>query len=239
MEGLTEFLPVSSTGHLILVSSLLGIDQSENHKSFEIIIQLGSICAVIALYFNRFFTGWRTLLKLAVAFLPTGIVGLLLYKHIKTLFAADTVAYMLIIGGVVLIVIELFFKPKNTTDQISFKTALMIGVAQCFAMIPGTSRSAATIVGGLLCKLDRRSAIEFSFMLAVPTMLIATGYDISKNISAFNGSDLTNLLIGFIAAFVVAMIAIKGFLRFIAQFNFIGFGIYRICVGALFLLIVY
>jgi undecaprenyl-diphosphatase len=242
VEGLTEFLPISSTGHLILVSRLLGIEQSDAHKSFEIAIQLGSIFAVVALYCKRFARDFNLLAKLAVAFLPTGLIGFFLYKYIKSLFAGEIVAYSLIIGGAALIAIELFYKPKTErisgVERIGFKQAFLIGCAQCFAMIPGVSRSAATIIGGLLCGLDRSSAALFSFLLAVPTMLVAVSYDLYKNYDSFSADQSINLAIGFTTAFIVALAVIKTFMRFISRFNFTPFGIYRIAVGAIFLWIV-
>ncbi|MDR1451984.1 MAG: undecaprenyl-diphosphate phosphatase [Helicobacteraceae bacterium] len=242
VEGLTEFLPISSTGHLILVSRLLGIEQSETHKSFEIVIQLGSILAVVALYFKRLVGDFNLLTKLAVAFLPTGAIGFLFYKQIKALFAAETVAYSLMIGGAILIAVELFYKPKkrliSDSNNIDFKQAFLIGCAQCFSMIPGASRSAATIIGGLLCGLDRSTAALFSFLLAIPTMLIAAGYDLYKNYDSFSADQTINLAIGFVAAFLVALVVIKTFLLFISRFNFAPFGVYRIFAGAIFLWIV-
>ncbi|GHS88003.1 undecaprenyl-diphosphatase [Campylobacterota bacterium] len=243
VEGLTEFLPISSTGHLILTSKILGIEQGETHKSFEIIIQLGSICAVIFVYFKKLISDFNLLAKLGAAFIPTGIVGFLFYKHIKELFAPQTVAYALIIGGVILIAIELFYKREKEyvieIEKVSFKQAVLIGCAQCLSMIPGTSRSAATIVGGLLCGLDRKTAATFSFLLAVPTMIIATLYDLYKNYQAFDAGDITNLLVGFFTAFFIAIMVIKIFLRFISKFNFTPFGFYRIAIGTIFLWVVF
>ncbi len=240
LEGLTEFLPISSTGHLILASHLLGIEQTDAHKSFEIVIQLGSILAVVALFW-RDFLNKPLVLKLAVAFIPTGIAGLLLYKHIKNLFDIHTVAYMLIIGGVILIVIELLYKNKThqTTelDDLTYSKALAIGFFQSLSMVPGTSRSGATIVGSLLLGLDKRTAAKFSFLLAVPTMFIASSYDIYKNYAVLNLDNLTLLAVGFIMAFVFAMIAIKSFFYLIAKIGFIPFGIYRIVLGVLFLVL--
>lgn len=243
LEGLTEFLPVSSTGHLILASKLLGVAQTDVQKSFEVVIQLGSICAVIFLYFERLIRDFSLAKKLAVAFLPTGILGFLLYKHIKTLFAPEIVAFMLIAGGVVFIILEFFYKEKEhhvrKIEDMSYKQAFFIGFAQSISMIPGTSRSGATIIGGLFSGLNRKTAVEFSFLLAVPTMIIATAYDVLKNFSSFGVSDLSNLAAGFIAAFLVAMFAIKLFLKFVARFSFVPFGVYRIILGVVFLYILY
>lgn len=241
VEGLTEFLPVSSTGHLILVSNLLRIDQTDTHKAFEVSIQLGSIMAVVFLYWKKFLE-LEVLKRLMVAFIPTGILGFLLYKIIKSLFNPYIVVFMLILGGLVLIAIEYYHRDreyavKSITD-IDYKKSFLIGVFQSLAMVPGTSRSGATIIGGLLLNLDRKTAAEFSFLLAVPTMFMATFYDIYKNHSQFNVSDWNNLGIGFVTAFVFAVVAIKFLLRFISTHNFIPFGIYRIVIAVVYFLIV-
>lgn len=241
VEGLTEFLPVSSTAHLILASRLLGIDQSDSHKSFEIAIQLGSISAVILFYCKRLAGDKKLMFKLCAAFIPTGAIGLLFYRRIKELFSPDVVCASLIAGGILLIAVETYFKRERAgaavdmLDRVSYRRAFLIGCAQCFAVVPGISRSAATIIGGLLCGLDRKTAIEFSFLLAVPTMLIAVGYDFARNLSAFSGSDLLNLLIGFSTSFFVAVLAIRGFLKFVLKFSFIPFGVYRIVIAVMFL----
>ncbi|WP_332444828.1 undecaprenyl-diphosphate phosphatase [Wolinella succinogenes] len=239
VEGLTEFLPVSSTGHLILVSELLGIKQDDFHKTFEISIQLGSILAVLALFRERLFSGVDIWLKLAVAFIPAGALGFLLYKHVKALFAPSTVAYALILGGIVFLVLEWLHKDKeykiNSVESIGYKEALAIGFFQALAMIPGTSRSGSTIVGGLILGLNRKVAAEFSFLLALPTMFIATGYDLYKNSHTLSIENLSALGVGFVVAFIFAMIAVKGFLKFISRFNFVPFGIYRIILGIIFL----
>lgn len=241
IEGLTEFLPISSTGHLILVSTLLGIGQTDTHKAFEVSIQLGSITAVLFLYWKKFLDT-EVLKRLMVAFIPTGVLGFLLYKVIKSLFNPYIVVFMLILGGLVLITIEYYhrnreYEVKSITD-INYKKSFLIGVFQSLAMVPGTSRSGATIIGGLLLNLDRKTAAEFSFLLAVPTMFMATSYDIYKNHSQFALSDWSNLVIGFITALVFAILAIKFLLRFISTHNFIPFGIYRIVVGVVYFLIV-
>ncbi|MGP1450354.1 MAG: undecaprenyl-diphosphate phosphatase [Wolinella sp.] len=239
VEGLTEFLPISSTGHLILASELLGIKQDDFHKFFEIAIQLGSILAILVLFWRRLLSGIDIWIKLAIAFLPSGTLGFLFYKQIKAFFAPSTVAYALIIGGIVLILIEWLHKGKkyhvNSVDSISYKGALIIGFFQALAMIPGTSRSGSTIVGGLLLGLNRKVAAEFSFLLALPTMFIATGYDLYKNISLFNSENLSMLTIGFIVAFFSAIIAVKGFLGILSRFSFASFGVYRIAIGIVFL----
>lgn len=239
IEGLTEFLPVSSTGHLILASALLGIEQSDFHKAYEVIIQLGSILAIVFLYRDKLFHSIELWKRLIVAFIPTGVLGLLLYKHIKALFSADVVAYMLIFGGIIFIVLELLHKEKDESvdavEKISYKQAVAIGFFQSLAMVPGTSRSGATIIGGLLLGLKRKTAAEFSFLLAVPTMLIATVYDVYKNHHTMQLDNVIVLVVGFVTAFLFAIVAVKGLLAFISRFNFIPFGIYRIIVGIVFL----
>jgi undecaprenyl-diphosphatase len=241
IEGLTEFLPISSTGHLILASTLMGIYQTDNHKAFEVSIQLGSIMAVVFLYFEKL-KDIQLLKKLLVAFIPTGILGFILYKLIKSLFDPFVVVFMLVLGGLILILIEYYHKnreyPVKSFEEINYKKAFFIGIFQSIAMIPGTSRSGATIIGGLLLGLNRKTAAEFSFLLAVPTMFMATFYDIYKNHNNFNVSDWSNLIIGFITAFIFAIFAIKFLLKFISNHSFIPFGIYRVVLGILYYFIV-
>ncbi len=244
IEGISEFLPISSTGHLILASSVLGVAQTDFQKSFEIIIQLGAIAAVAVLYW-RAFLNLDTLKKLIVAFIPTGVIGLLLYKIIKTYLLGNQVVVLwaLLLGGVVLIVFELLYKEKPTATQelsdISYKQSFLIGLFQSIAVVPGVSRSAATIVGGLMVGLKRTTIVEFSFLLAVPTMLAATLLDLYKNSSSFSGADTMNLSIGFVCAFVVAIFAIKFLLRFVRTHTFIPFGIYRIVAAIVFWFIIF
>ncbi|MEJ5173505.1 MAG: undecaprenyl-diphosphate phosphatase [Hydrogenothermaceae bacterium] len=241
VEGLTEFLPISSTGHLILVSNLMGVQQTDTHKAFEVSIQLGSIMAVVFLYWKKFLE-LEILKRLIVAFIPTGVLGFLLYKLIKSFFNPYTVVFMLVLGGFILIGIEYIHKNREygvkSIYDVDYKKAFTIGVFQSLAMIPGTSRSGATIIGGLILDLDRKTAAEFSFLLAVPTMFMATFYDIYKNHSNFNVSDWSNLVIGFITAFIFAVIAIKLLLKFISTHNFIPFGIYRIVLGLIYFFVV-
>jgi len=243
VEGITEFLPVSSTGHLILVSTLLGLKQTEFQKTFEVVIQLGSILAVVFLFYKRLFTDIELWKRIIVAFIPTGVFGLLLYKVIKGYFFNPfVVASMLILWGVIFILVELWLKkhpPRySDEDQIPYWKAFVIGLFQSLAMVPGTSRSGSTIVGGLLLGLDRKTAAEFSFLLAVPTMLAATGYDILKHHSEFSFQNWEFLLVGFITAFISALVVVKWFLDFLKGHTFIPFAIYRIVVGILFLLVV-
>lgn len=246
VEGLTEFLPVSSTGHMILSAKLLGLEQTSVLKCFEVVIQLGSILAVVFMFFDRLKEDFNLWIKLAIGFLPTAIIGFLAYKHIKAFFEPSTVAYMLIIGGIVFIVVELWHKKINydgdtkTLHEVSFKQAFLIGLSQCFAMIPGTSRSGSTIIAGLLCGLSREVAARFSFLLAIPTMFAATAYDSYKNADIFaqNKEALLMFLVGGFMAFIVALIVIKLFLKFVSKFSYISFGIYRIALGSLFLIYV-
>lgn len=241
VEGLTEFLPVSSTGHLILVSNILGIQQTDTHKAFEVSIQLGSILAVVFLYWRKFLKV-DILKKVLVAFIPTGILGFVLYKLIKSLFDPSIVVFMLIFGGLVLIGIEYYHRDREygikRIEDVDYRRSFLLGLFQSLAMVPGTSRSGATIIGGLLLNLDRKTAAEFSFLLAVPTMFMATFYDIYKNYSSFNLSDWNNLIIGFTAAFLFGVLAIKFLLRFVSSYNFIPFGVYRIFIGIVYFLVV-
>lgn len=239
VEGLTEFLPVSSTGHMILTAKLMGLEQTNFQKSFEVIIQLGSILAVVFAFKDKIFHSFSLWKKLIVGFLPTAVLGLTLYKIIKSLFAPSTVAYMLIIGGVVFLIVEFFYKEKEhhieDVENISYIQAFMIGLFQSLAMVPGTSRSGATIIGGLLIGLKRKAAAEFSFLLAVPTMFAATGYDVLKHYHEFDLSNISALIVGFITSFIVALVIIRWFLDFIKKHTFIPFGIYRIFIGFVFL----
>lgn len=241
VEGLSEFLPISSTGHLILASALLGIEQTEAHKAFEVAIQAGAILAVACLYRKQLLSRSDLLVKVCAAFVPTGILGFLLYKTVKSLFNPAMVSYMLIAGGIAFLAIERHLKTRPAVEDglrdIAYGKAIAIGTIQSLSMIPGVSRSGATIMGGLLVGLDRKAAAEFSFLLAIPTMLAATAYDIYKNFGAFGSGEWRTLLAGFITSFIFAVIGIKALLKFITSHTFIPFGIYRIVAGVLFLLI--
>jgi undecaprenyl-diphosphatase len=240
IEGITEFLPVSSTGHMILAQSLMNMKDPEFAKTFEIVIQLGAILAVLLLYIKRFFVGINIYLKLFVAFLPTGVVGFLAYKIIKHyLFNPFTVSISLIIGGVILIVLDKWTEQKESeykeVEDISYSGAIKIGLIQCLSMIPGVSRAAATIFGGIYSGYNRKQAAEFSFLLAIPTMFAASGYDLLKEHNNIHSSDFTLLLFGGFIAFIVAIIAVKGFIAFLTKYGFKHFGYYRIILGVLFL----
>ena len=244
IEGLTEFLPVSSTGHMILASALMNVTDKEFAKTFEIVIQLGAIMAVLAMYYKRFFVGLNIYLKLFVAFLPTGVVGFLAYKTIKAyLFNPLTVSVSLIVGGIVLIVLDKWTADKKSeypsTEDVSFVNAFKIGVFQCLSMIPGVSRAAATIFGGVFAGFDRQQAAEFSFLLAIPTMFAASGYDLLKSANNIHSDNIIILLFGAVVAFIVAMLAIKGFIEFLTRYGFKHFGYYRILIGVIFLAFAY
>lgn len=241
VEGLTEFLPISSTGHLILTSQILKLANTEFLKTFEISIQLGSILAVVFVMRKKLALTYDLTAKLAISFIPTGVIGFLLYKHIKDLFSIYTVGIMLILGGLAFIIIELIFKLKKqrgimierkfSFKDIGYKDAFLIGLSQSLAMIPGTSRSGATIFCALLLGCSRALSAEFSFVLAIPTMLAATGYDLVKNHALLDKNHLIILLLGGVSAFVSAIFAIKIFLNLIKKFSYSWFGIYRIALG--------
>ncbi len=240
IEGITEFLPVSSTGHMIIASSFFGIASEDFTKLFTIVIQLGTILSVIVLYFKRFFQSVDFYLKLFVAFLPAVVLGLLLNDFIDSLLESPiTVAISLIIGGFILLKVDDWFGDGEET-KISYSTALKIGFFQCLAMIPGVSRSGASIVGGMSQKLSRTVAAEFSFFLAVPTMLGATvkkSYDYYQDGFVLSGQQVNLLIIGNVIGFIVALIAIKTFIDYLSKHGFKMFGYYRIIAGAAILLI--
>ena len=243
IEGITEFLPVSSTGHMILASSIMGIQGNDFVKLFTVAIQLGSILSVIVLYFKRFFKSFDFYFKLLAAFIPAVIFGLLFSKKIDQLLESPLgVAIALLVGGIILLFVDKWFKDGNIddTDQISYPTAIKIGFFQCISMIPGTSRSAASIVGGMTQKLTRKAAAEFSFFLAVPTMFGATAkklYDFYKEGHTISPNEINLLIIGNVVGFVVAMLAIKSFIGYLSKHGFKAFGIYRIIVGGIILVL--
>ena len=240
IEGLTEFLPISSTGHLIVASQWLGLPQSDDNEAFEVIIQLAAILAVTATYRDKFtFQHIALWQKVALAFIPVGAVGFLLHKQIKAMFSVEIVATMFIVGGLLFLLVEYLQRNKvyATTDveDVTYKQALWIGIAQVAALIPGTSRAGASIIGAMLVGLDRKTSAEFSFLLALPVMLAASGFDLLKHYQDFSGSNLMPLAVGFIVAFASAYATMKLLLSFLQQFTFIAFGVYRILFGALLL----
>lgn len=243
IEGITEYLPVSSTGHMIITSSFFGIAQEDFTKLFTIVIQLGTILSVVVLYFKRFFQSVDFYLKLLVAFIPAVVLGLLLSDFIDSLLENPiTVAVSLVIGGFILLKVDDWFTygEEKEVKIISYSTALKIGFFQCLAMIPGVSRSGASIVGGMSQKLSRTSAAEFSFFLAVPTMLGATlkkSYDYYKAGYTLTEDQVNLLIIGNIVGFIVALLAIKTFIGYLSKHGFKMFGYYRIIIGCAILLI--
>lgn len=256
IEGLTEFLPVSSTGHMIIGSSLMGIQSNEFTKLFTVAIQFGAILSVVVIYFRSFLKSWNFYAKLFVAFIPTAIVGLVAKKYIDSLLEnVWVVAVSLVVGGIVLLFIDKLFakneqraelteggdqfvEDQNSDEQVSYKNGIIIGLFQCIAMIPGVSRSAATIIGGLTQGLTRKAAAEFSFFLAVPTMFAATAksiYDVWKEQPEVITDNIPVLVFGNIIAFIVAILAIKLFIGMLTKHGFKVFGYYRIVLGVLIL----
>lgn len=245
VEGLTEFLPVSSTGHMIIAQKLLAVESSEFVKVFTVNIQFGTILSVIVLYWKRFFQTLDFYWKLLIAFLPAAVIGFLASDYIDSLLEnVFVVALMLVIGGIVMLFVDKWFAKTDENQEMTWKRALKIGFFQCIAMIPGVSRSMATIVGGMTTKLSRKNAAEFSFFLAVPTMAAASGYKLLQLIKDPAGIDmlkdnLLTLLLGNLVGFVVAMVAIKFFIGFVTKFGFKAFGYYRILVGLAILLLLF
>ncbi|PWR00522.1 undecaprenyl-diphosphate phosphatase [Leucothrix pacifica] len=243
IEGLTEFLPISSTGHLIVASEWLGLEQNVANAAFEVIIQLAAIMAVVANYREKFtFKYFDLWVKVAIAFVPIGAIGFMFSDQIKTLFTVKTVAIMFIVGGIIFLVVEYFQKGRvagtTSVDDVTYKQAAWIGFAQIFALIPGTSRAGSTIIGAMLVGLSRKASAEFSFLLAMPVMVAASGYDFLKHYKEFTDANLVALGVGFVTAFVVAYLAMKLFIRFLEHFTFVAFGIYRILFGILLLLLI-
>ncbi len=244
VEGITEFLPISSTGHMIITSSLLHIEKDAFTKLFEVAIQLGAILAVVVLYWKKFFDfkSWHFYLKLIVAVAPALLLGFLFSDKIDQLLESPTtVAITLLVGGIILLFIDKVFTTHtiDKEENIPYFRAFMIGVWQCIAMIPGVSRSASTIIGGMQQKLTRKLAAEFSFFLAVPTMCAATGYKLLKGYKIIHAEEIKLLLVGNLVAFIVAMIAIKFFIEYLQKHGFKLFGYYRIIAGIILLILIY
>lgn len=243
LEGITEFLPISSTGHLELASKLLGIPQTEFVKSFEIAIQLGAILAVLILYFSRIIKNFEIWKRIIAAFIPTAIVGLIFYKFIKGVLLGNLMVDVasLFIGGILIIVLEWIFskhpRKLNSVEKLSVSKSGFVGVAQSVSVIPGVSRAAATIFGGMGLGLTRVAATEFSFILAIPTMIAATGLDLYKTGFAFSSQEYLIILVGFIGAFISALLTVRWLIKFISKHSFVGFGIYRIILALVFFLL--
>ena len=240
VEGISEFLPISSTGHLILVSHLLGLEQTEFLKMFEVVIQLGAILSIVVLYTKRVLTDSALMKKLIVALLPSLVVGGLFYSSIKTLFESTlTVVWALFLGGIAIVIFEWFYKEKKDATKdlgdISYKNAFWVGMFQALAVIPGVSRAGATIVGGLYLGLSRKAIVEFSFLLAVPTMLAASTLDLIQSGGSVLISEWGVLFVGFVIAFVTAFATVTWLLRFVKTNTFLPFGVYRIVLALLFL----
>ena len=245
IEGVTEFLPVSSTGHMIVASHLMQIPESEFLKTFEIAIQLGAITAVVGLYWRVFLLDWEIVLKVITAFIPTAVIGFMLYKIIKHYLMGNAlvVVWSLFIGGAFIILFELFYKPKEHVikeiTKLSYPQAMIIGTCQALAVIPGVSRSAATILGGLMLGVSRKTIVEFSFLLAVPTMMAATVLDLMKTEADLTSGEWGILAIGFVVALVVAWASVKFLLKYIQRHNFTAFGIYRVVAAIIFAFLLY
>ena len=243
IEGVTEFLPISSTGHMIVASQFLGINQDAVTKAFEVIIQFAAILAVMLIYREKITLKKIDLwMKLLLAFFPLAVVGFIFKDQIKTLFNVETVAWMFIIGGIVFLIVEYFYKPQEHTvkevEEVTYTQAWWVGFAQIFSLIPGTSRAGATIIGGMLSGLDRKTSSDFSFLLAIPVMGVVSGYDLLKHYKEFGDANWIAFGVGFVVAFMVAYITVKLFLVFIQKFTFVPFGIYRILFGIFLLMII-
>lgn len=243
IEGFTEFLPISSTGHLIVASQFLGIDQTSVTNAYQVIIQFSAILAVILHYREKFTIKkidlWS---KVFLAFIPIGAIGFIFSDQIKELFSIQVVAIMFIVGGVIFLIVEKFFIPNEThliddVEQVTLKQSMIIGFAQVFALIPGTSRAGSTIIGALLVGLSRKASAEFSFLLAFPVMSAVTAYDLLQHYDEFSDANLINLGVVFVVSFFVAYLTIKLFLVFLEKFTFVAFGIYRIIFGVVLLVI--
>lgn len=243
IEGFTEFLPISSTGHLIVASEFLGLEQTNLNKAFEVIIQFAAILAVILTYPSKFtFKHFDLWTKVFIAFLPIAGLGYIFSEQVKAMFNIEIVAWMFIVGGIIFLIVEKFYKEDEThtldVEDVTYKQAIWIGIAQIFALIPGTSRAGASIIGAMLVGLNRKTSAEFSFLLAFPVMCATTAYDLLKHHEElFVASNLINLAVGFIVSFIVAFLTIKLFLKFLESFTFVAFGVYRILFGILLLVI--
>lgn len=243
IEGLTEFLPISSTGHLIVASAVMGIQDEGFVKAFNIIIQSGAIASVLVLYWQRFLPNLSFYKKLLVAFLPAALIGLLVKSKIDILLGSvQVVAWALILGGIILIWSDRYFEEKENTKKIedlSLKNCFILGLIQCFAFIPGVSRSGATIVGGLSLGMSRQEAAEFSFFLAVPTLAGATFVKLFGILKTIESSQWSLLAVGIVLSFLFALVAIRFFIQLVSRFGFRHFGIYRILLGSLILFFIY
>lgn len=241
IEGLTEFLPISSTGHLIVASEWLGLEQTNQNMAFEVIIQVAAILAIFSHYSAKFsLEHIRLWINVFIAFLPIAAIGFLFHHQIKEFFTLSIVAWMFIVGGVIFLIMEKLYNEgthrTRDIEDLNIKQAFWIGIAQMFALIPGTSRAGASIVGGIMMGLDRKASAEFSFLLALPVLAAASGLDLLKNYSEFANTSWLPLIVGFIMAYIVAFLTMSLFLRFLDKFTFNTFGIYRIIFGIVLLI---
>jgi len=242
VEGFTEFLPISSTGHMIVVSHFLGVKQSDIVKAYEVIIQFSAIVAVLFLYKDRLNIKntplWRNVI---IASIPILTIGYIFKDFIKSIFSIEIVATMFIVGGVIFLIVEYFYSEDRIevkeVDKISLKEALIVGFGQIFSLIPGTSRAGSTIIAGMLSGISRKASTEFSFLLAIPVMLAVSGYDLLKHYKEFLNIDPTPFIVGFTISFIVAYLTIKLLIAFLQKFTFVIFGIYRIAFGILLLIL--
>jgi undecaprenyl-diphosphatase len=243
IEGITEFLPISSTGHLVLTSFALSIPQTSFVKSFEILIQLGAILAVVSLYWRRLISGFEIWKRILIAFIPTAVVGITLYRVIKDILIGNPMITViaLFVGGIILILIEYFYKEKehhiSDVEKISYRQSFIIGIFQSLSIVPGVSRAAATIIGGLLTGAKRKAAVEFSFLLAIPTMFAATALDLKESNLAFTSEQILLIGVGLITSFIVALLAVKFLIKYVQHNNFIPFGVYRILLAIIYWLV--
>ncbi len=239
IEGITEFLPVSSTAHLLLLGQAVGIPQTEFTKTFDIVIQFGAILAVVYLYGKSLLTSILSLKRVAAAFIPTAIIGLILHPVVKNIFfeSNELILASLFIGGIVLVLFDTLFPEKENAitelEKLPYSKAVLIGLFQSIAIVPGVSRSAATILGGILIGISRQTIVKFSFLLAVPTMLAATVLDLAKSAPAFSGGDIITLCIGLIISFITALFSIKWLLSYVQHHSFAVFGVYRMCAAVI------
>jgi len=238
VEGITEYLPVSSTAHLVLTAQLLGLKQDAFMKAYEIIVQIAPIFSVMLIYKERLIQSYSLWYKLIVSFIPTGIVGLLFHEQIEAMFSTNSTVALMIVTGVVFLLIEYFYKEKShhvdDLNRVSYQQAFFIGVFQILSLVPGISRSGVTILGAMLLGLKREAAMSFSFLLAIPTMGAASGYMMLKEYETILSGSAALLFVGFIISFIVGYIAVKSFLAIVARYNFTPFGIYLVVAGLLF-----
>lgn len=243
VEGITEFFPISSTGHLILTAELLGLPETDFLKTFQIVIQLGAILAIVTLYWRKLLFDQDVIKKIIIALLPALGIGFVLYKLIRQLFESSLIVVVsLFVGGVILVLFEWWRRNRidegSSIETMSYKTAFLVGLFQTLSVVPGVSRAGATLLGGMILGMKRQAIVEFSFLLAVPTMISATALDIWKSGSLFSSADVPFLAVGFVTAFVVAILAVKFLLRYIETHTFMVFGVYRIVVAVFFFLFV-